>query len=123
KSVDHRADIYSLGCTLFHLLTSRPPYSGATILKRIRAHRTKPIPSLCEARNDVPECLDAVYRRMLAKNPDDRQESMREVIADLEACGNLPTEWPAKTKAAERQTPPPVGEDDPSGPADSDSQP
>ncbi|MFH1264575.1 MAG: serine/threonine-protein kinase, partial [Planctomycetota bacterium] len=47
KSVDHRADIYSLGCTLFHLLTSRPPYSGATILKRIRAHRTKPIPSLC----------------------------------------------------------------------------
>jgi serine/threonine protein kinase len=83
EAVDHRADIYSLGCTLYYLLTGRPPYGGNTILKRIEAHRLKPTPSLHKMRDDVPESLEAAYQRMMAKDPNDRHPSMAEVITHL----------------------------------------
>jgi serine/threonine protein kinase len=86
KRADHRADIYSLGCTLFYLLTGRPPYSGETILRRVMAHYTQPIPSLCQARPDVPASLDAVFRAMLTKEPENRLQTMAEVIEKLESC-------------------------------------
>jgi len=81
--VDARSDIYSLGCTLYFLLTGRPPYKEGTFLNTVLAHRDKPIPPLETQRHDVPEELVAVYRRMLAKNPEGRYQSMTEVIAAL----------------------------------------
>jgi serine/threonine protein kinase len=83
---DHRADIYSLGCTLHCLLTGAPPFSGDTTIQILLAHQQAPIPSLCDAHPDVPSELDAVYQKMMAKRPEDRQQSMAEVVAELEAC-------------------------------------
>lgn len=83
---DHRSDIYSLGCTLFHLITGRPPYSAPTVIKKILAHRDTPIPSMSAIRNDVTGALDRVFRRMVAKRAADRFQSMNEVINHLESC-------------------------------------
>jgi formylglycine-generating enzyme required for sulfatase activity/serine/threonine protein kinase len=85
-SVDLRTDIYGLGCTLYYLLIGRAPYSGETPYQILRAHEVSPIPSLRDERDDVPESLDRVFQKMVAKTPAERHGSMAEVIADLEDC-------------------------------------
>ena len=86
QGVDARADIYSLGCTLFRLVTGRAPYGGASAAEKIRNHREGTIPSLQSPRIEVPPALDSLFRRMIAKRPDDRPRSMGEVIGALESC-------------------------------------
>lgn len=83
RRVDHRGDIYSLGCTLFYLLTGRPVFAAEGLVEKLVAHKQHPVPSLRQFRAGIPEGLDAVFRRMLAKRPEDRPQSMREVIAAL----------------------------------------
>ena len=83
-NVDHRVDIYSLGCTLFFLLGGRPLYSAGSLMALLLKHRDAPIPSLFEARRDVPAELDEIYRRMAAKRPEDRFSTMAEVLHALE---------------------------------------
>jgi CheY-like chemotaxis protein len=81
--VDHPVDVYSLGCTLYFLLSGRIPYSADSILALLLQHRDAPIPSLHEVRGDVPAALDELYRRMAAKRAEDRPP-MAEVVRVLE---------------------------------------
>lgn len=86
RSADHRADIYSLGCTLFKLVTGEPPYPAGTTMQKILAHREHEIPMMSRFCPEVPFDLDAVFGKMVAKEPSARYQSMDEVVADLEAC-------------------------------------
>ena len=96
KSADERSDVYSLGCTLFHLLAGRPVYEGDTLVAKILAHRDEPIPHLWEIRDDVPAGLDETFRKMVAKNPKYRHQSMKRVIADLAKFATAPAAAAAK---------------------------
>jgi serine/threonine protein kinase len=86
KHADQRADIYSLGITLWYLLTGKLPFTGETVLEKLVAHREQPIPSLSAARRGVARELDAIFRRMVGKKPHQRYASMVDLLADLEAC-------------------------------------
>ncbi|MCX7427825.1 MAG: protein kinase [Planctomycetia bacterium] len=85
QTVDIRADIYSLGCTLFKLLSGRAPYDGTDCggtLEKLAAHTDRPVPRIADM-VDVPEALAAAVDRMLAKSPDDRPETPAAVAAAL----------------------------------------
>ena len=84
--VDIRADIYSLGCTLYKLLTAHAPYSGSQYdnpMKKMLAHLQGPLPSLSPLRDDVPAELTAVLSRLLAKAPADRFATPADVAAAM----------------------------------------
>ena len=83
SAADQRADIYSLGCTLFYLLTGRVPYGGRGAMEKALAHRNNPIPSLQDHCPDAPAWVDRVFQKMIAKQPEDRYQSMAEVSQAL----------------------------------------
>ncbi len=84
SGVDNRADIYSLGCSLYYILTGKHIYTGKSVMEKLMAHMAHPIPSLRESRPDVSETLDAVFTKMVAKTVDQRYQTMNEIIEDLE---------------------------------------
>jgi urea transport system substrate-binding protein len=87
RAVDIRADIYSLGCTLYHLLAGKTPFASedySTLMKQMWAHAQAPVPPLRERRPEVPAPVVAVLERMLAKKPGDRFGTPGEAAAALE---------------------------------------
>jgi serine/threonine protein kinase len=84
QQADIRADIYSLGCTLYHLLAGRPPFPDGGVLQKLLAHQNQPARPLNEVRNDVPVELALIVERMMAKDPAQRYVTPAEVASELE---------------------------------------
>jgi WD40 repeat protein/serine/threonine protein kinase len=85
-TVDIRADIYSLGCTLYKLLCGHAPFASEyynTTMKKLMAHMTLPVPPICHERAEIPEGLSHVLDRLLSKNPADRYSTPSEVVTAL----------------------------------------
>jgi serine/threonine-protein kinase len=85
QDVDSRADIYSLGCTLYFLLTGQPPFPEGSIAERLLKHQREEPTSIFHLRPDTPRNLVDMFRRMTIKSPDDRIQFASVVEQELQA--------------------------------------
>jgi WD40 repeat protein len=83
STADIRADIYSLGCTLYCLLSGDAPFTGGSLYAILHAHRTLEAAPLTRVRPDVPDGLAAVVRKMMAKDPARRYQTPGEAAQEL----------------------------------------
>jgi serine/threonine protein kinase len=88
RHVDSRADIYSLGCTFYFLLTGRRPFPKATLLDVLMAHRNEKLEPIDRFRSDVPEPLMTIIERMTAKDPCHRYPTASEAADQLHSWLN-----------------------------------
>ncbi len=85
RAADVRSDIYSLGCTWYHMLAGRPPFSQGNLRDKMRAHVNDPPPDPRLRNRAIPDGVVAVLNVMLAKDPKDRHQTARQLLADLES--------------------------------------
>jgi len=105
--VDARSDLYSLGATLFELLTGRPPHIGSTSIATIARLATTPAPRLSELLLEVPERLEELVARLLMSEPEHRPISAREVALEFDLlCRDASVPEQAKPLALSTEPPP-----------------
>ncbi|MCI0457554.1 MAG: protein kinase [Gemmataceae bacterium] len=83
-TADIRSDIYSLGCTFYHMLAGHCPFPDGSLTERIYKHVEAPPPDVRHFNPEVPERMVAILNRMLAKKPEDRYQTPHELLLDLE---------------------------------------
>jgi serine/threonine protein kinase/predicted ATPase len=107
-TADARSDLYSLGATLFELLTGRPPHIGSTSIATIARLATTPAPRLSELLLEVPEALDELVARLLMSEREHRPASSREVALELDALCRDPAVPELAKPIATSSEPPPI---------------
>ncbi|MBY0523264.1 MAG: serine/threonine protein kinase [Gemmataceae bacterium] len=84
STTDRRADIYSLGCTLYYLLAGQTPFAGANCVEKLLHHQLDEVPAIEKQRPQVPRELRAILRKLLAKKPEDRFQTAAQVASALQ---------------------------------------
>ncbi len=113
KAADIRSDLYSLGCTWYHMLTGTPPYPEGNITNKLHAHATAPIPDPRSINDSIPESIVGVLARLMAKKPVDRYQTARELLDDLEAVKKNSRSEVSATDLAALASPEAIEEDEP----------
>jgi serine/threonine protein kinase len=88
RIADVRSDLYSLGCTIFFMLTGRPPFSEGTMVQKLLQHQQEAPPAIESLRPDVPRRLAAILGHLMEKDPADRYQRPAELVADLIALAH-----------------------------------
>jgi hypothetical protein len=97
-TIDHRTDIYSLGCMLFEMLCGHPPFTSEGFGELIQSHLSVTPPLLRSMDPAFPEALAALVARMLAKLPGDRPPTMRALVAELDVIASGVPNMPAAAR-------------------------
>ena len=87
KNVDHRTDIYALGCTFYYFLTGKLPFEGNSVLKLIVAKEKGQYPAARSLNSKIPEKLSLMIDKMIQKEPKHRYANCAEIINDLDQLG------------------------------------
>lgn len=106
QTIDHRTDLYSLGVILYEMLTGNLPYESESSFDLQNMHVNNPIPSLLAANSELPQALEDVIQKAMAKNREDRYDTAKALVNDLEVAATAPA--PAAAMA-----PPPAPEPEP----------
>jgi serine/threonine-protein kinase len=96
RATSHLSDQYSLGCTLYYLLTGLPPYPGGDITDKLTKHARSPVPNVLDVRRDIPEGLARIVLRMMEKAPESRFPSFEDLI---DALDRVPVEAPSESSS------------------------